>query len=47
MNIDAEFTELRTHWRIDIAIAACDLVTGCTGKRGNTAHECSANSEYV
>ena len=47
MDINAKLFELRTHGRIDIAIAARHFVARRARQGRNTAHECSTNSEYV
>ena len=47
MYFDAEFFELRTHGRIDVAIASCDTMSRCPGQCSDAAHERAADSEYV
>ena len=47
MDFDAEFLKLRAHWRVNVAIAARDVVARSARQRSNAAHESSADAENV
>ena len=44
---NALLLKLGAHGRIDIGVRATDLHAQLLGQQGQTAHECSADSQYM
>ena len=47
MNLHAEITQLRAHWRVYVFVAAGYFEAGCPRQRSDPTHEGAANTENV
>ena len=47
MDIDAQIAQLCAHGRVNVAVAATDVMARGARQRGHSAHEGPADSQYV